>query len=71
MSEKQLQAELAQLHAKLATVRELKDRELRRMAVQSVNQRPASLGLTMASLLVIATAVAGAVSLAVLLFANK
>lgn len=69
----QIQAELAMLHKKLDLVREVRERELRRRAVQSLNRRqPTSrLGLTIASLLVIATALAGAVSLAVFLLANN
>lgn len=66
-------AELAKLHAKLDLVREVRERELHRIAVESLNRKqPANrLAMAIASLLVMAAAVAGAVSLAVFLFISN
>ena len=77
----EIRSELSRLHAKLDLVRELKQRELHRIAVESLNgyrtsgfnrKQPANrLAMAIASLLVMAAAVAGAVSLAVFLFISN
>lgn len=75
-------AELAKLHAKLDLVREVRERELRRKAVESLNRQQVRevqaagilgnrLAMAMAALLLVAVAIAGAVSLAVFLWASN
>ena len=73
VADTEIQAELAQLHAKLDLVRQVREREARRKAVEALNRREMGgtagnrLAVAMAALLVIATALAGAVSLAIFL----